>query len=458
MSDLLSNLSMAARAMAAQRTGLDVVGQNIANVNTAGYSRRTVDLASVPPTDRWSAGGGVDVVGIRSIRDAALERRLQLERPAEGRESALSDALDVIEAAIGQSGSSVDGQISSFFDAWSTLAEDPTSSTMRQGVLIQANSLATSINGVAERLQAARDNADSAVRADVADINELVQKIASLNKEIGATGGGNMALSLRDSQTETIRQLSALIDVSVSDSQSGGIDVSFANGRSLVVGAHAIPLEVKSSASGYSALYSGGVDVTSQVTGGEIGGQLHARDVLIPDYLDTLDTLAYSVATTVNTQHAAGYDLDGNAGGPIFTPLASASGAARAIAVDPTIAADPRKIAASGASSGGDNTNARAMATLRDAKVTAGGAGTLTDAWAEFVYKVGQDSSTAKTELQNRRDILSQLESLRDQMSGVSLDEEAMMMMKFQRAYEANARYFATIDSAIDVLMQALGS
>jgi flagellar hook-associated protein 1 FlgK len=104
MSDLFSNLSMASRALTAQRMGLDVVGQNIANVNTAGYTRRVLDLAAVPPYDPHSAGSGVEIEGVRSVRDRLLDQRLRVEQPAEGMETAIAEGLSVVEATLGESG------------------------------------------------------------------------------------------------------------------------------------------------------------------------------------------------------------------------------------------------------------------------------------------------------------------------------------------------------------------
>jgi flagellar hook-associated protein 1 FlgK len=267
-----------------------------------------------------------------------------------------------------------------------------------------------------------------------------------------------MAASLRDQLGESVKSLSELVDVDAIDNQTGGLDVSFANGRPLVVGDHAYSVDIRTSASGYASLYSEDNEVTDEITGGKLGGELHGRDVMIPGYMQKLDTLAYSLADAVNTQNAKGYDLDGKSGGSFFTPLAGVAGAAAAIQIDPTLAADPRKVAAASNATAGDNGNARSMASLRTASLMPGGTGTLTDGWAELVYQVGQDLSTTKAEQTNRAEIVSQVEALRDSVSGVSLDEEATMMMKFQRGYEANARYFTTINRAIDSLMQMLGT
>src|ERR1700704_2549597 len=111
MADLLSTLSLASRSLEAQHRGIEATGQNIANVNTPGYSRRVVDLQPLAPTDPSSAGRGVEATNIRAMRDLLLERRLQQELPSEQREGAVAETLAIAEAAIGQPGKSIDARL-----------------------------------------------------------------------------------------------------------------------------------------------------------------------------------------------------------------------------------------------------------------------------------------------------------------------------------------------------------
>ncbi len=143
MSNLFASLYATSRALEAQRYGLDVVGQNIANVNTPGYVRRVIDLQAVPPPSPNEADGGVEVAGVRALRAGYLESRLAQELPAQQREAALAETLDLAQTAIGAPGASLDATLSAFFDSFSRLAEDPSSSTARQEVLIQGSNLAS---------------------------------------------------------------------------------------------------------------------------------------------------------------------------------------------------------------------------------------------------------------------------------------------------------------------------
>jgi flagellar hook-associated protein 1 FlgK len=442
--------------MAAQQMGLSVVGQNIANANTPDYSRRELALVSVPPADPTSGGGGVAVQTVTGTRDPMLEQQLLLEQPAEARESALANSLGVVQTSLGQTGQSIDGQLSAFFNAWSTLSQDPTSATARQSVIIQGQTLATAFNNMAASFQSESSEADTGIRNAVDQVNTLAQQVASLNQQIAQSGGGAAALDLQDQETTAVESLSNLVDVDVTQNATGGEDISIANGRALVIGTNSYAVDVTSNSEGYADLSTGGVSITNEITGGQIGGLLQARDVLIPGYQSQLDTLAYTLSQQVNTAHEAGYTESGAKGGAFFTPLTTQSGAAAALTVDPTLSADPSLVAAASETSGSDNGNANAIAALGTANVIDGGS--FTDAWANLVYQVGQDTANAQAEQTSCGEMVTQINSLQSAVSGVSLDEEATKMTMFQRAYEASAEYFTAVNTTIDTLMTMLST
>jgi flagellar hook-associated protein 1 FlgK len=457
MSDLLSSLSLAAHSMAAEQAGLAVTGQNIANVNTPGYTRRTIDLAAAPPTDPLSAGNGVDVAGIRAERASLLESQLLHEQPAQGRAGVMADALSQIESALGTPGSSVDASLTKFYNAFSQLAQDPTSGVARQQVTVQAQSLTASFHDVATRLATAQSDADAQVKSSVEQINQLATQIASLNASISA-GSATSGEAIKDQLGVALSALSGLIDINVVPRADGGADVSVGNGHALVIGANAYQVGVTQRAgTGFADLTSAGSVITAEVTGGAIGGLLQVRDVLLPGYTTRLDQLAYGVETDVNTAHEAGFDLNGAAGGDFFVAPAAVAGAASSMAVSANILNNPNLIAAASTATPGDNQNAMAIANLQQAPL-AGGPTNPIDTWGALVYRVGTDAQSATNDKAGRDEVVTQLQTLRDQISGVSLDEEAANMMKFQRAYEANARYFSAIETSLSVLMSALGT
>jgi flagellar hook-associated protein 1 FlgK len=457
MSDLFASLQSAARALDAQRLGLDVVGQNIANVNSPGYTRRAIDLSPIPPNTRFSAGGGVSVTDIHAQRDILIERRLRGEISLERKEAALADALGVVELSLGKAGESLDADLSAFFDAFATLAESPTSAVARNQVQDEAAKLAASFGNLASGLDRAARDADTQIGSVVEEINNLIGRIRGLNQTI-ASSTPEARLAPQDDQALLVRELAALADITALERADGGIDIAIGNGRPLVIGGTSYEIDkVSTGPAGFYDLSTGNFALSGEITGGKLGGLLEVRDVTIPGYQARLDELAFEVASQVNALHQTGYNQAGLVGGDVFSfsvMLTGSTGAAAAIRLDPAIAGDASLIAASATTEAGGNTVARAIAALRDATVLEGGTATFHDAWGQLVYRVGRDVLNAQSDQSSRSEIVNQVETLRDQVSGISLDEEAAMMLRFQRAYEANARFFRVIDETLEMLMQ----
>lgn len=444
-------LGATARALDAQRFGLDVVGNNLANVNTAGYTRRVVDFGAVPPVDRFQAGNGVEVLGVRQQRDRLFDRRLFDELPLEQRQEAMVDALGLAEGSLGAAGGSLDAALADFFDAFGELADAPTLATSRDQVLISAQSLADVFHSLSDRLTEAERSADARVRGELDRLNGLTAQLASLNAAIAGSPAGEV-LALRDQQVSVTADIAGIIGVDVLELGDGTFQVVTSGGRPLVLGADAYALQPSSvPPSGHAAIMSGTVDVTADVRVGSLGGLLAVRDQAIPGYRTALDQIAYDVATAVNAVHATGFDLNGTPGDALFVPPAGVAGAASALQVDAALVADPSRLAAAGINAPGDNAVARQLADLRDAPISGGRPAAA--AWTGLVYRVGSDVHQATRERDSRREIVHQIELLRDSVSGVSVDEEAAMMMRFQRAYEANARFFTVIDEVLQTLL-----
>jgi flagellar hook-associated protein 1 FlgK len=455
VSGLFGTLTATSRALEAQSYGLDVTGQNIANVNTPGYARREVVLRSSSAPDNQTAGGGVNLLGVRNTRDRLLERRLQMERPSEAREGAVADSLSVVEAMIGRPGDGLDSEMNAFFDAASRLAADPTTATARQDFTMAGENLAGSFREMADRLAVARREADTNIRSSVDQINQLASKIATLNRQLSAVDtDSSQSLTLQDQQRVAVDELSRLVDCDAVGRADGGVDLTVGQGRALVLGGECVNLQLEQlPPDGFVAVVAGGQTINTDVTGGELAGYLQVRDLFIPDYQDRLDAIASQVVTEVNALHTAGYDRDGNFGDVFFT-TDPAVGAASSIAVNTKIASNPDLVAAAGVQATGDNATARAISALRDGRVMDGGRSTLSDMWGQLTFRVGSDTQAAKGEQASRQAIVTQVESLSNAVSGVSLDEEAMTMLKYQRAYEANAQFFRAIDDVLSNLFQ----
>ena len=444
MSSLNASLATALSGLMADQGAMQTTTNNVANVNTPGYSRQEPVLEASDPVvlGHLTFGTGVTLQSVESIRDALLESQIQQQTQTENQFNTLSLALQQTQLNFTATGSDIGSEITNFFNSINQLSTDPDDLSLRQGVLAAAGNLATSFNTAANNLAGQRETLDLSVVQTVGQINQLTTQIAQLNGEIsGLQSSGDNAGSFVDQRQEAIDQLSALVDVSVIPTDDT-LTLTTANGAPLVSGNQSFQLQTQSTSSGLYDVYSEGNDISSQIVSGQLGGTLQARDQQIPGFLNQLDTLAAGLANAVNGVQAQGYDLNGNPGTNLFTPPpVNGTGAAASLSVAIT---DPALIAASSDGSVGSNGNAEAMYALSNQPIIAGQ--DPTDYYSGIVSNIGSAASSASAEQSASNLILQQLQDQRSSVSGVSLDEEAANLVQYQDAYQASAQVITTIN------------
>jgi flagellar hook-associated protein 1 FlgK len=453
MSSLNASLATALSGLMADQGAMETTTNNVANVNTPGYSREEAVLVASDPVglDPLTFGTGVTLQSVESIRDPILESQIQQQSQAQGQFSTLTSALQQTQVNFTTSTGDIGTQISNFFDSINQLSTNPTDLSLRQTVLTAAGNLATSFNNTANNLTQQQQNLDLSVVQTVQQINQLSQQIAQLNGQISNLQNvGESAGTFVDQRTQAIDQLSTLVDVSVIPSDNS-LTLTTGNGAPLVVGQQSFQLQTQPTASGLHDIYSqAGTDITSQITSGQLGGTLQARDQEIPAIQTQLDTLASGLANAVNTVQAGGFDLNGNAGTNLFNPPpADGVGAAASLSVAIT---DPSLIAASSDGTAGSNGNAEAMYALNSQAVIGGQS--PTDYYSGIVFNVGNDAANASAEQTASGLVLQQLNDQRSSISGVNLDEEAANMVQYQDAYAASAQVVTTINDMMYATIQ----
>jgi flagellar hook-associated protein 1 FlgK len=448
---LNSIVSVAASALSAQETALQVTDNNIANAETPGYTRETVSLTETAGGE--VVGTGVDVSGIRSVRASLLTLGIQQQSSAQTSAAAQENALTDVQSLFPDSGSSIGTAVSTFFTSLSELSTDPSSTADRQTVLSDAGDVAQAFNTVANGLSTAQTSLNSEVSGDVTQINQLTQQIAALNPQItAATAGGGNAGSLQDQQSQLELQLSQLTNITVTHTAQGDT-IATANGSAVVVGDQSYALSTTVNASGATqVLDSNGQNITSSISGGDLGGAITARDTTIAGIATQVDTLAYQFGSAMNTAQSAGYDQNGNPGAALFTVPGAVSGAAAALAVSTT---DPSAIAASSDGSAGSNGNVSNLTAVQSSALPSGS--NPTDAYANIVDQVGNAVSGASTESSALALSLSQLTNEQSSISGVSTDEESTDLIQYQQAYEAAAEVITTVKALFTVTLEMVG-
>jgi flagellar hook-associated protein 1 FlgK len=444
MSSLNASLSTALSGLIAEQGALEATTNNVANVNTPGYSREQPVLVASDPVvvDPLSFGTGVTLQSVESIRDPILESQIQQQTQGQGQFSTLASTLQQTQGNFVTTTSDIGTEISNFSDSINQLSTNPSDLSSRQGVLTAAGNLATSFNTTANNLTQQQTSLDLSVVQSVGQINQLTSQIAQLNGQISNLENvGETAGTFVDQRQQAIDQLSSLVDVSVIPTNNT-LTLTTANGAPLVTGQQSFQLQTQTNAAGLHDVYSQGTDITSQITSGQLGGTLQARDQEIPAILTQLNTLAAGLANAVNTVQAGGFDLNGNAGTNLFNP--PAAGGANAAANLSVAMTDPSLIAASSDGTAGSNGNAEAMYALGSQAVINGQS--PSDYYSGIVFNVGNDTANAAAEQSASASILQQLNDQRSSVSGVSLDEEAANMVQYQDAYAASAQVITTIN------------
>jgi flagellar hook-associated protein 1 FlgK len=447
MSSLNASLATALSGLTAEQGALEATTNNVANVNTQGYSRQVPVLVSSDPIviDPLTLGTGVTLQSVESIRDPLLESQIQQETQVQGQFNSLTAALQQTQVNFTTSTGDIGTQISNFFDSINQLSTDPSDLSVRQSVLTAAGNLAASFNTTANSLTQQQGSLDLSVVQTVSQINQLTTQIAQLNDQISNLQNvGESAGSFIDQRTQAIDQLSNLTDISVIPSNNT-VTLTTGNGVALVTGQQSYALQTQLNSSGLHDVYSQGANITNSITSGELGGTLQARDQQIPAIRTQLDTLASGLANAVNGVQAAGFDLHGAAGTNLFNPPpASGVGAAASLSVAIT---DPSLIAASSDGSAGSNGNAEALYALGSSAIISGQ--TPSDYYSGVVFSVGNDVSNASAQQTASGLVLQQLNDQRASVSGVSLDEEAANMVQYQNAYAAAAQVVTTINDML---------
>ena len=451
MSTLMALFDLSRSALTANQAALDITSNNVANQNTAGYTTETA---------AWSSGDTVSLsngtvlsttgpqVAAVSQRDRILDMRVQQQTQAQASTAAQASVMSQVEGVFSITGSSatagstqIGTAIDGMFSAFSALSANPDDAATRQSVVSAAQSVAQAFNAAASGIAGVQQSINGGLASGVTQVNTLTTQIAALNDEITANSPSTDAGKLEDQRQLAITQLSGLVGLDQVTTQNNGVELTTTNGSALVSGGQSYSLS-STLVGGVTQVYdSTGAAITSQLTGGSIGGQLAAQNTDLPDVTAALDALAYRVGTAVNAQNAAGLTPSGSAGSAIFTLPSTAAGSAAALAVSAT----PAALANAGTSEGATgNTNANALAALANGTDASGQ--TIDGNLGALLSVVGSTSAGLQEQNTSQQASLTQLTTQQSSISGVDLDTEAANLTLYQRSYQAAAQVLTIVD------------
>ena len=557
--NIFSALSSAKLGLLAQQLAIEVTGQNIANVETEGYSRQDVTFEANTPRhaikygSMHQIGTGVRVAGIERAHDQFLFEQIMDEGDLTGSTEVKKDIFEQLEILFNEgSGRSLNDALSSFFASVHDLATNARGLPERADLVSKAENLASTFNQTGKQLYTIQRNIDATIETEVTEINSLTTQIGKLNENIHASEPASQykANDLRDNRDRLVKELSKKIDIQLIEESDSQISLTLKDGTALVLKDQVFDLSTSingNNESFYDVYIDTGSttkDITSTITGGELRGYLDMRDTEVESILDKMNILSASFIQEFNGIHRAGFGVDGSSGLDFFSALdvtvdhdvdntgtavvsmtnaspttisvdefeiaftgsnaftlnnlttnassgtftftagstfnikdgfavtisgAAVSGdkvtfsvsedSASGMAVSSTITANTRKIAA-GTTTNGDGANALLMADLQNTlsfnSVTWSGSGSGSYTFDEYynavVSTIGIESFSAQSTLRQQEGIMLQLNSRRESISGVSIDEEMIKMIKFQQAYNASARMISVVDEMLDTL------
>jgi flagellar hook-associated protein 1 FlgK len=444
-------MNAALSGLEAQQAAMNAASNDIANVNTPGYTRTQANMASTVGGGVLDTGSGVQVTSISQLRDAFLTASANSATASSAAAQATSDGLNNIQDIFGETGTSgLASQMDAFWSSWDTLANNPTLAGGSQTVLAQAGTLAQSLNSKAGQLAAAQTDAAGQVSSDLTQVNQTLSQVAALNVRIVSLGPTNAnANSLIDQRGQLLTTLSGLAGTTARYEQDGSVTV-LSGGMRLVQGAISDTLTQSQTQPG--VILSSLAKESVPLTGGTIGALATLASSTIPTYQSQLDSVAVSLAGTVNTQLAAGYTSTGTSGAtlPMFTSSGSLPLSAATITLNGALSSAPGQLPLSSAADGSDVKNAQAMAEL-------GSSATGPDAtYRTVIGKLGLDVSGASVASATADATETSANAASDSVSGVNLDEELANMLQYQNAYAAAAKTLTTLNTTVQALLAAV--
>jgi flagellar hook-associated protein 1 FlgK len=445
-----SLFSIGTSALLANQQALATTGHNISNANTEGYSRQRVDFTALHVAGQ-SSGGGVEANAIQRYSDPYASARLTqstADFAALDTGATLARRLDSLLSNADTGLAQPLREFSSAVDAW---AANPSAIETRVELVGDAEALAQRFSQLQNSIDDISVELNSRISGSVDEINNLSRAIAQLNDEIAVSSGVSTPNDLLDQRDRLVSNLSKQIDVSTAEQDDGSVNVYVANGQALVVGKQVQNLQAVPGATPDEPhrVVIGGGDVSAQITGGELGGILRFRSGVMEPAQQNLSALAQAMTTAVNGVQANGTTPSGAAGQAIFgnTPP---SATLTLLNNDP----DSWAAAASGAAANsGDNTNALALGDVLKAPLI--GQSSAQELNVALVGRVGSQARSLDASASAQATLVAQHQQLRDQVSGVNLDEEAADLLRFQQAYQAAAQIISTADEMFQTLLAA---
>ncbi|WP_028585502.1 flagellar hook-associated protein FlgK [Desulfogranum mediterraneum] len=470
MAGLLDALNAGKTSLSTNQKSIEIVGNNVANVNTAGYSRQRAELIQIPAVNfgDFFIGQGVSVSDVSRDYSSFVSRQLQESFIAYGEEQGRSNPLAELERLFNVSEDNLATEVDKFFDAWQELTTNPSGQVERDIVMQRGQLLGDNFRQLSDELNTITENINTEIIGGVSALNEKIAEVARLNDRIRQVEiSGQSANAARDQRDLIVQDLSETLGVQTYTDNRGMLAVQLPGGLPLVQGDTAMTIKTVTTGTDVDLqLEIAGVtrDISREELGGSFRGMYEIRDVFIDGLHNDLDTLAVDLTSSVNDLHDDGYFIDPGTGlpatGQLFfndiTALPPGIRPSRSIEV---AFSDSRYVAAAklDTAAAGDNGIALEIAALETSHQVSGTTDNYDAFFSKMVSRVGIEANRNNLALKGAEDAKVQLQNLRDGFSGVSLEEEMIDLIQYQRGFESSAKFLSTVDEMMNALLQLKG-
>ena len=453
----MSIISNALSGSIAAQAALNAASQNIANLQTAGYTRQGVLLSSLGATAGVrSAGNGVEVSALLRFADAYKSQQMWRAASDQGARSQTQPYLTQLERVMGDDASSISNGIDGFFAALNAAAVDPTSTPLRQQIVTSADAMAQRFNSISTVMANQLLSVQQQRAAIVPQANTTLANIAALNQRIStsAASGTNVS-SLMDARDQLIDGLASQMGIDVLDQPDGSRNISLKSGQPLVIGSLAGTLTSGMTNTGDQTLSldfaKSSYNLDLSAIGGQMGGLGEFEKNILKPLQQSLQDMATQLTSQVNAQLASGKTIAGAAGGPL---LAYANGK---LSITPGFNAKDLALSLTGAA--GDSGNLQKLIDIKNQSINVSWVGDvlISDADTQLVGKLAIYSQQNQALLKTSNTVRAQAIDDWKSTSGVNKDEEAMNLVEFGNMYQANMKVISVANTLFDATLQMMG-
>lgn len=464
-------MGMGTESLFNARTGVDITGNNIANAHTEGYSRQIVETETRTPQQygRVVIGSGAEIQTIRRAHDSYIEKQLGQEMQNNGRFESLSSGLKSVEQIFSpELTSTIQERADEFINSLREFSNYPEELPVRVSLADSGAKLAESFNTTFQNVEQVQDNLSAEIKQNIAEINMQLEEVGRLNVEISAMSAGskNPPNDLLDRRDKVIRSLAEKMDIKTYGDKQNKVILRGPGDTLLVEGAQAVSLDLRQAGDGgrvqpevfvSDPKENSWININRKFERGKISGLLQARDVYAQRVRDQVNNFAREFAGEFNRIHGMGHGISSYAessGRSFFVGVEGAENPAEMIQVSQVVITEPEAIGgAMSPNSPGDNIIANEMVRFFQEKRFGEGRMSFSNVYEDIIGHLGTDVRQAVDEKQASDIVLAQIKENKEAVSGVSLDEEAQNMMKYQNAFNASSKLITTADDMMQTIL-----